>query len=482
MKRILGFSVVCLALIRCATGQTAAWAADGYAVVVSHATFSDAQWRPVVAALVTKHDAKVIRYDRAVAESLPGLKRQFPRYICVVARPTEATREFVADVNRLTRQLNDDPYTDAIWGILTGYDAKCALRIATHEEPLVIHRVSAATEVELSLCDEGVWYSELNQGKMVRKDAGKEPREQQGPADSTKALVDTLNDYHPQLFVTSGHASERNWTIGYAYPNGQFRSSAGLLFGVDTQGQRFPVRSDNPKVYLPVGNCLMGHINGPDSMALAFMNSAGVDQMIGYTMPTWYGYSGWGLLDYFVEQPGRYTLAEAFYVNQQALIHRLETYFPGAGIVDADQPPDTITLSIAAVKAHLTRDDARGLLFDRDTVAFYGDPAWSAKMAPGPLAWDQVLHEKAGSYQFEIKPLHGEKTFETINKNGSQRGGRPIVQLLSHRIKASSVKITEGADLQPLVTDGFILIPRPERFDSRRSYRVVFTADRMDSQ
>ena len=311
----------------------------------------DPQWKLVVEALVAKHQAKVVRYDHAVDESLPALKRQMPRYICFVAQPTEASEKFVAEASRLTRRLDDDPYTDAIWGILTGYDAKCAVRIANEQRPLVIHRVGAATEVDLALCDEGVWYSELSKGKMVRKEAGKSPHDETGPADSTKALVDTLNDYHADLFVTSGHASERNWMIGYSYPNGQFRSAAGQLFGVDTAGKKLLVRSDNPKVYLPVGNCLMGHINGPDSMALAYMNSAGVDQMIGYTVPTWYGYGGWGMLDYFVEQPGRYTLAEAFFANQQALIHRLETYFPGAAKTDSDTLGDNFKLSDAAVKS-----------------------------------------------------------------------------------------------------------------------------------
>jgi hypothetical protein len=64
--------------------------------------------------------------------------------------------------------------------------------------------------------------------------------------------------------------------------------------------------------------------------ALAFLNSAGVYQMVGYTVPTWYGYGGWGMLDYFLEQPGRFTLSEAFFANQQAFIHRLVTSFPEA--------------------------------------------------------------------------------------------------------------------------------------------------------
>lgn len=479
MTRIALLALACLTAAGCAFGQLAS-AADDYAIVVSKSTHADPDWKSVVEALAAKHGAKVIEYDNSVKESLPALKEQFPRYVCFVAKPAEAGEKFVGEVNRLVRQLDDDPYPDAIWGILTGYDAKNALRIATLKEPLVIRRVAAGTEIELAACDEGLWYSELKSGKMVKKSAGKAPADEDGPADSTKALVDSLNDYRAQLFVTSGHATERDWQIGYGYRNGQFRSAAGQLFGVDTKGQRIPVDSANPKVYLPVGNCLMGHIDGPDAMALAFMNSAGVDQMIGYTVPTWYGYGGWGLLDYFVEQPGRFTLAEAFYVNQQALIHRLETYFPGANGKGAEPAGDTVKLSDAAKKAHLTLNDARGLLYDRDTVALYGDPAWSATMAPGPLAWEQTLSDKAGTYVLEIKPLRGEKTFETINNNGAQRGGRPIVALLPHRIKAATMKITEGADLQPLVKKDMILVPRPEHFDSNRSYRVVFTAEQAE--
>lgn len=69
----------------------------------------------------------------------------------------------------------------------------------------------------------------------------------------------------------------------------RFRRKDGQLFGLDTQGVRFPVSSSNSKDYLPVGDCLIGHIDGPDCMALVYMNSAGVKQMIGYTMSSWYG-------------------------------------------------------------------------------------------------------------------------------------------------------------------------------------------------
>jgi len=448
-----------------------------YATVVSKATAADAAWSEVVEALVKKHGAEVVQYDAAVDEALPALKRLFPRYVCVVATPAEATRKLVGDVHRLLRALDDDPYADAIWGIITGYDAQCALRIARHAKPLMVRRVASGTEVALEMCEEGVWYCELVKNRVVRKERGGEPAEEKGPDDTTEALVGALSDYRAQLFVTSGHATERDWQIGYRYRNGQFRSAAGKLFGVDTLGHRHPIDASEPKVYLPVGNCLMGHIDGPDAMALAWMNSAGVYQMIGYTQPTWYGYAGWGCLDYFLEQPGRFTLAEAFYANHQALIHRLETCFPEpAGRQGAAPPPGRAAVEVSpqAKAAGLGAHDARGLLFDRDVVAFYGDPAWEARMAPGPLAWEQRLEEKGGVYRFEITPKRGDKTFGPINTNGSQRGGRPIVQLLPRRVE--DVEILEGRDLSPLVADNFLLVPNPGECDPDRSYRVVFRA------
>jgi len=461
-----------------AAAADAGTAEGNYAVVVSRSACDDPAWKQVVDALVAKHGADTVVFDTAVAGSLQRLRELFPRYTCFVATPHEATRQFVAEVHRLTRRLDDDPYTDTIWGILTGYDAANALRIARHAEPLTIRRVASATEVELDICQEGVWFCELVKNRMVRKEPGGKPKQLKGPDDTTKSLVDALNVYHAQLFVTSGHATQHDWQIGYRYRNGQFRCKDGRLYGLDTKGVRLPIDSPNPKVYMPVGNCLMGHIDRRDAMALAFLNSAGVMQMIGYTVPTWYGYAGWGCLDYFVEQPGRFTFAEACFANHQALLHRLETYFPDAGDKQTGKPDRAgrqMAVSQQARRAGLSAHDGRGLLYDRDVLAFYGDPAWRARMAPGPLRWKQALTEKDGRYCFEVKPTCGPETFKPVSTNGSQRGGRPIVQLLPRRIK--NVQILEGKELRPLVTDNFLLIPNPRRFDPEQSYRLVFRAE-----
>ena len=100
------------------------WA--GYSTVRPGRAMEDPRWKPVVDVLVSKHGAQVVHYGGSVGDSLPALREQFPRHICFVAKPAEVTREFVMEVNRLTRRLDDDPYGDAIWGILTGYDEACA--------------------------------------------------------------------------------------------------------------------------------------------------------------------------------------------------------------------------------------------------------------------------------------------------------------------------------------------------------------------
>ncbi len=431
--------------------EPAALGPGDYCIVVSRSTRDDPAWGKVVDALLDKHRGRrpqVLVWKTTPEETVGLLAGSPPRHACFVARPEEASREFVATVHRLTRRLDDDPYTDVLWGILTGFDAANALTIARQAEPLVVKRVTAGTSLAMDRVVEGEWYSELVQNRMVRKAAGGDAVEARCPDDTTALLAARWNDGVTDLFVTSGHATERDWQIGFSYRNGSFRSGGGRLWGLDTAGVRIPIESANPKVWLPIGNCLAGNIDGPDALALAFMNSAGVRQMIGYTVPTWFGYAGWGCLDYFVEQPGRFTLCEAFHANQHALVHRLET--------------------------RAAAEDEAGLQFDRDVLAFYGDPAWEARMAGGAVQFRQTLTEKEGVFTLDIVPLAGERSYAPVDTNGSQRGGRPIVQFLPRRL--SGLKLIEGADLNPLVTDTFVLVPLPSP-DSDTPLRVVFGGD-----
>ena len=445
-------ALTCLGLV---WGATGAHAATTYAVVIHTEDLADTGWKRVAETLEKNHPGAVrVEFTGDWEKLRSDLAARMPARTAFVLPHGRAGCQAVAEIHRLTRALDADPYADTLWGIVTGIDAADALT-ACQTKPLVIRKAAAGTEIDLSLVEQGRWFCELNKGKRVHRDPGGESIVETGAADSTAEIVDTLNTYKPDLFVTSGHASQRDWQLGYRYPNGFFKSKAGRLYGEDTRKETFDVRSDNPKVYLAVGNCLMGCIDGPDAMALAWMHSAGMRQMVGYTVESWYGYAGWGMLDYFLEQPGRYDLASAFMANQHALIHRLETMFGGAAKAGKGDSPDE-----------------QGLRYDRDVLAFYGDPGWDTRIAPGPLRWQQSLTEKDGLWTFEVKGLAGAKTFEPVNMNGSQRGHRPLIEFLPRRF--GPVEIVSGREYHPLVADDFLLVPNPGKLPPEGSFKVVF--------
>ena len=476
MASVLGWLL--LACGGCATAETVSAEIRSCAVVVSKGTYADKNWRQAADALCEKHDARLVVYSDDVRETRLELSALMPDYACFVARPDEAGRQFVLDVHRMTRKLDDDPYTDVVWGILTGYDATDALRIAQHAEPLTVRRlVSGTTYAGLGAFDEGVVFYEGRAGVMQVKTPDGKSEQKQCPTDTTKLLVDLFNDGKADCFFTSGHASHRDWQIGYSYKNGQFRCHKGQLFGLDTQGNRHDINSPNPKVYLPFGNCLIGLVSGRDCMVTALLHTGGIYQMAGYTVSTWYGYGGWGIRDILIGQPGRYTFAEAFFFNNQALVHQLETRFPQTAGVEFQRyniEQDKNLIGRLASRHGLLneqRNDIRskdelGLLWDRDTVAFYGDPAWEARLAPRAFAWEQTWSVDGNKYSFVLR----------ANQDGSWPG-RPVAALLPRRVR--NIKVVEGAELSPVITDNFILLPLSGGFKKDQEVRVVFEAEPM---
>lgn len=437
-----------------------------YAVVLSAATAERPEWRKVAQLLVAKYAGNEIIYPSSVWQSKEALAALHPRYACFVARPGEANRDFVVAVSRLTRQLDSDPYGDVLWGILTGYDAADARRIAARRVPLVVRRGLGGTgALNLSVFEAGVKFNEGVAGGRWIKRPGRRERREPWAKDSTRGLVDAFNYYRPDLFMTSGHATTRDWQIGYSYRDGQFRCRDGQLYALDTRGRRYDIHSPNPKVYLPTGNCLIGQIPVRDCMALAFMHSAGVYQMIGYTVVTFYGYMGWGVSDYFIGQHGCYSLAQAFFAANQALVRRLVTEFPEkAGLHFATYDNDAP--GRLAKKYELRGRDEVGLLWDRDTVAFYGDPAWQARFPAAGRPWEYTLAETEGRFRLQL----------TAKRDGKW-GSRPVVVLLPFRVQHVANVSAPDAD-HPVVTDDFVLLPLKGPFKKGQRFTLTFRAAR----
>lgn len=440
-------------------------ASNSYVVVCSQKTFHLPEWRDVVDALRRKHDADAVVYNQSPWEALPTLQRIFPRYVCVVARPEEADRNLVVGVHRLTRALDTDPYTDAVWGILTGYDATDALRIARQRKPLILKRGLGGTgAMDMDAFVDAIKFDEGKPGGRTVKTAGGAVTEEADfPADSTAGLVAAMNDFRPDAFFTSGHATEKDWQIGYSYKDGQFRCEGGQLFGLDTKGTRHDINSPNPKVFLPVGNCLIGHIPDRECMALAMMHSAGVCQMFGYMAVTFHGYMGWGTGSLFVGQRDRYTLAQAFYFNNQALIHKLQTQHATKAGINLETY-DRRAIAWLVQRHGLDDRDALGCVWDRDAVAFYGDPGWEVRFPPRPPAWRYTLEETKGTYVLSV----------TTTREGKW-GDRPV--MIPFPIRFGDVDaVTCSADILPVVTDNFALLPLQGAFSEGEKLNISFTA------
>lgn len=275
MKRILLFL-----LSAAAYACTQAPAASDYAIVAGPSIADDPQWSAVVEALRESHPgARVIRYRDSVREALPALRCAAPRYVAFVDRPERIGRDYIIELNRMSREADRDIYADYLWGVITGYDAEAALRMVRNaREPLVIRSaVSTLREV-----GSGKWFDAF--AYVDDRDAGrcgvKRPGEDSVAHYRTRRLLpdgrpDLLREFcdfyarlDPDLVTTASHATERNLEMPFSV--GNLRCADGALYADFPEGRTPLAGSDKRRVFLPIGNCLIGNVdNTRESMAVA---------------------------------------------------------------------------------------------------------------------------------------------------------------------------------------------------------------------
>ena len=460
MKKIIVVLLFCVFFITTGYGQR-------YAIVVKEATLEDSAWAAVVDTLVARHNGKVFTYHGSIWTVLSGLTEYSPTYVCFVAKPQDIISDdgekYIRRVHQLTRMLDDDPYGDAIWGVITGYTADDALRIASGPNEILIKTELTGTSAAwLSYVYQGIatFEAEYNRIRFKYPDGTIVDTTDSTlcPTDRTEFLVNHLNSDSFDIFITSGHANYNEWQLHYPNPGleGYFRSHAGQLYGDPHDGPNIDVNSTNPKIYYAPGNCLIGLVKNMDCMVLAWLHTGGAYQYCGYTVVTWYGYMGWGISEYFYHLAGRFSFAEAFYLNNQALIFDLENNTPGT--------------------------DPSGLEYDKDVVAFYGDPACRAH-----LYWDSIACKKPLYDQELIVATGNEKdtiTFRiTMNEEGRpwHQGGRPAFAFLPFRIEEPEILYMDAHNA--VITDNFVLLDIWEEGDSLlkegEQRQVVFTAKKV---
>ena len=141
-------------------------------------------------------------------------------------------------------------------------------------------------------------------------------------------------------------------------------------------------------------------MDAPCCMSLSWMKCANVIQFAGYTVPSWFGFAGWGINKYFIETPGKFSFSEAYFANLQVLNY-CKSLEDNKNNTKNDLKSEEAIKEIYEKHYNEEKSAVReGLEYDQNVVVLYGDPAWQAK-----ISGEQA--EKAQPYSIsleEVKP------------------------------------------------------------------------------
>lgn len=492
---------VFLLLVGCqATSQV-----NDYVVIAGKGVMDDADWNKVAESLKSKHQAVLISYQEGIDEVMPQLKKIKPRYVAVVEKPENLNRDYVIHLNRISRQVDDDIYADFLWGIITGYDAAAAMKMVDNStEPLVV-KDAVATIMELNSgkwFDRYAWLDDHTQGLWGEKKSAQDtivtymlPKvpvegyvrtadgnikkgmvERVRSEDAMHTFYNIYEQYDPDLVVTAAHATERNLEMPFSL--GNVKAKDGILYMDFPDNPQNLKESGKRKVYLPIGNCLIANVNGTkESMAVAWMNSANAATMVGYVVTTWHGRNGWGGLKYWLTTPGRYTTAEAFYLNQQDMMYQLNEWNPK--LTTLAYPYDERNEFMVAPQ--LIKDstglnpstDQVGFLHDRDVLAYYGDPKWNVRL-------QEIPQENDFTVTSEVK---GKKCIVTVTTKDNfslerMKGGHfkeehvldlPFSYFFPERL--NNPRLAAGQNWKVAVDENFLLVYNAD-FKTGKTYVI----------
>ena len=403
---------------------------DAYTIISSKATMSDPAWAEVATALKNKYPhAEIYTLPELTESSIRNtLRSTGARYAACILRPQEIGRELVNHLHRAARSIDTDPWGDCIWGIITGYTAEDARRIAEASQPLIIKRLLGTTNVDHNRFEHSCCITDWTLAPVREQTGYTEPTTTTYEADANDPLLDIfasqLSTQAPQLVISSSHATPFNLEMpfgrGLIFSHGNrfhkltrkdWQAFAGSTVAEAMSGDETQLEALAPtketvepdtttRVWLAAGNCLFGNANNsPNSMCITALSAYHCNQVVGYTVPSWYGEGGWGTLGTFFGNTADTSLAEAWFLNNQFLLHRTQQLNPELLSVqfnDESFNPGALVPQLMRYNIQPDKEVAKdmfGLVHDRDVVAFYGDPAWRASLdesnsqSPYSITW-----------------------------------------------------------------------------------------------
>lgn len=467
-------------------------AAGEYVVLVSEKTLASEDWKRTAEKFLKRYDGKLVVWrGDDVSSARDALKKATPRYVAVLAKPEEIDRVFVAKIHRLSREMNDDIFGDFLWGIVTGRNAETAAGLLGSDDPLVLERAIGTTNFDQARFKKSFFITDWGAREFVETENFKasEKRAAAPDAGMVEMFAERWEKICPQFVISSSHATEFNLEMPFGegllasaetafciVPKSRMPEFVRVLGNAPARreflkNERFDSLPETPdaKIWFAAGNCLFGDtLRSADSMAITAISAANVKQLVGYTVQSWFGEGGWGTSEKFFNGHETTSVAQAWFFNNQILLKNLpeplarEEIAMTATDMTGLEPFSTAPI-FSKNKIAPTRESL-GRLYDRDTVAFYGDPLFRARfnpLAPSTPPWICAVGEKkSGAQIFTVKPAGGNarkgdfclwfpKRFDTTKKLRAKISGRRGGGKISPDILTENFVIFRGLELAP---------------------------------
>ena len=373
-----------------------------YVVLVGKSVHQDMAWSKVIDKLEKVHQAVIVEYQVFPSEALPRLKELFPRYVAIVEKPENVSLDFVVDINRMSREVDDDIYNDFLWGIITGYDADAALRLV--ERAQCAKLVRSVWSIGGEDFGDGKYFEQM--GRMSEDAGGWSWGEKENALDSlvfskfekenSPELIEKMLNwavrYNPDLVIyQTPDVGNRIWLARTFMQgeNGFLSPRKGKLW----YGDRDVKLGDNSRV------CVVPAFGGNtfgsrESVPVVWLDGGNVTALLGAVTISSGGRGEWGTLKYWMTDAERFTLAEAFFLNQQEMLYKLNQWNPELlkRVVYGNVKSSNVVIEYFEMcKTYRERMvDLTGsswdsmnkfvYMYEKDIMVYYGDPAWGVRM------------------------------------------------------------------------------------------------------
>lgn len=475
MKRYLVKSGMgCLFLFLLWTGAFAQTGNSEYVVLVRKTIQADEAWGKVVDRLVQRHQATVVTYKEWTSEALPRLRELYPRYVAVVDKPEQISRELVIDLNRMSREVDEDPYADFLWGIITGVDAEAALRL--------VERAATPQTLSTAWC---LGWEELKDGKYFQR-MGWTDGQEWVEKNSLTAATD-----QPDVLSKSLYWAEHNHPEIVIW--GQPELMSLQKGGSDTDivprngglwlGERELKWQENARVcFLPM---LYGNPWGKqESFPVAWMNDGKAGAVVTGMDFSNFGKGPWGTLQFWLTDAGRFSLAEAQFLNQQDLLCRLKQWAPEklreSFVFNKDPKKSVLTYSVPEFASRTKQMNGESnayavfnYWYERDLMVYYGDPAWDVRA-------EDVTKDRPYTVSYKVRgkkctvTIKTAKTFSWERLGGDIRryvGSLPVCYFFPQRLKHPRLAEKQEYALKVVVDENFLFV-YDAFFKPGKKYRI----------